>query len=142
MATTYQSEAVAKGYQPRLLHAGVTPVTVEFDATTALVIDDVIEMIPLAEGVSVLDVILSTEDLDSGTALLLDVGDGDTDDRYIAADTVGQAGGVARMSLHGGHGHTYTADDTLDVHVDTAPTGDGTGVIRLTAFLSQEGVIS
>lgn len=138
---TYQSDMVANGYQARWLPSGVQAVTVEFDATTALVLDDIIEMVNVAAGTTVLDVLLSTEDLDSGAGLLLDVGDGDDDDRYLAADDVGQAGGVARMDLHGGHGHRYTSDDTIDIHVDTAPAGDGTGVLRLTVLMTAEAVI-
>lgn len=87
----------------------------EFTVPAGLAAGDVIEMLFLPAGVSVVDVMLLADDLDSnGTpTLALDVGivsgmAGDDDpartcgNEFFAADTTARAGGVARMSRIGG----------------------------------------
>lgn len=116
-----------------------------YTLTAALALNDVIQMIPVAEGERVVDLQLVSEDLDTnGTpTIVLDVGDGDDTDRYIDGSTIGQAGGHARL----GSGidsdaeaiavnNLYAAADTIDVLVQAGPaTGATTGTIRLRAFL-------
>lgn len=152
MATTYVSPGAATGKQPV---RGTMPewVTQEFNIATAVatadnggggaggtgfVVNDVVQMIKVQSGERVLDVILSVDDLDSSTGIELGVGDGGDDDRYITASTIGQAGGLARMARHVGHGYAYTADDTIDIKVTTAATGTAatTGTLRLTALIA------
>ena len=116
-----------------------------YTLTAALVEADVIQMIPVAAGERVVDLILVSEDLDTNGAptITLDVGDGDDPDRYIDGATIGQTGGFSRM----GEGlatdaeaiavnKLYTAADTIDVTVSAAvATGATTGTIRLRAFI-------
>lgn len=116
-----------------------------YTLTAALALNDVIQMIPVAEGERVVDLQLISEDLDTnGTpAIVLDVGDGDDPDRYIDGTTIGQTGGMARL----GQGvasdaaaiavnRLYTVADTIDVLVQVGPgTGATTGTIRMRAFL-------
>lgn len=134
MATTYQSDRVLYSSPRAGIHESLVIET--YEAATALVINDVIEMIPVPAGATVAEMFLATDDLDTGTTIVLAVGDGDDDDRYIAGSTIGQAGGNASI----GAGitaasvaciHTYSAADTIDVKVTTAPTGGGTGTIVL-----------
>lgn len=148
---TYYSRAVSKsktalqteGAHPaRTIEKGVYPVTVSFTTSTALGVSDVVQMIPVQAGTTVLDVILSCDDLDSGTTMVLDVGDGGVTDRYIDGATIGQAGGITRMNVGAGHGYTYTANDTIDVLVQVGPAGDGAGTLVLTAYLSREPAIA
>lgn len=74
------------------------------------VVNDIIEMLELPAGCTVLDAILDTDDLDTGTAIVLDVGImsgafGDAKSARTCADeifdgiTTGQAGGVVRPTL-------------------------------------------
>ena len=135
-ATDYSTSNSA--YTPGLNgELGVREVT--FTVDTALAGDDVIQMIPVAAGERILDVILISEDLDTGgsPAIVLDVGDGDDADRFIDGATIGQAGGMARMN-GATPIKTYAADDTIDVTVATGPATGATGVdITLRVFLTR-----
>ena len=48
----------------------------KFEATTTLATSDVIKMVDVFSGETVHDVVLKVDDLDTGTTLVLDVGDG------------------------------------------------------------------
>lgn len=137
MATTYSSSKVAATVQAR---AGIdiTAAYMTYEAAVALVIDDIIQMVKVPLGATVLELILSVDDLDGGSALVLDVGDGADDDRYILGTTIGQGGGTVRLgsgvtgaAAAGALNYAYTAEDTIDVHVDTAPASVGTGTVAL-----------
>lgn len=111
--------------------------------TGAMVVDDVIQMVPVAKGERLVDLQVVLEDFDTGTALVVDVGDGDDVDRYVDGSTIGQTGGLVRL----GQGiatdaaaiavsRLYTAADTIDVYIAVAPgTPVTTGTVRLRAFL-------
>lgn len=95
-----------------------------------------IEMIKVPRNCVVTDVILATDDLDSGTTLTLDVGYGVNDDYFIAASTIGQAGGIARASAVTGLPLAFTAPDTIDVKVKALGT-TAAGTIWLTVFYTK-----
>jgi hypothetical protein len=109
-----------------------------FTVATALTVNNVIEMVPVYAGETVLDIILVTDDLDTAgsPAIVLDVGDGVDTDRYIDGTTVGQTGGTARLgsgiTTAKTIGYVYPADDTVDVLVQVAP---GTGATDVTITL-------
>jgi len=106
-----------------------------YTLTAALTQGQVIPMVAVPAGARVLDVTLSADDLDGGAGLALDVGDGADADRYLAASTVAQGGGVARLSTHAGHGYRYAAGDTIDVTVQTAPAAGATsGSLKLSVL--------
>lgn len=137
MASTFTATKAAATYpvyQPKAGELGC--VTSTYEVSTALIINDVIEMVRLPKGATVVDCILVVDDLDSdgSPAITLDVGYGDNDDYFIAANTVGQAGGLVRASAATAFPLTLTAEDTIDVHVDTAPAAGGTGTITLTVM--------
>lgn len=136
MASTLTTAQVDESSRAYSTIQGVFARTATYSLAAALVVDDVIQAIPVFAGETVLNVEVRSADLDTnGTpAITLDVGDGDDDDRYLAADTVAQAGGrvVCGLVLP----YTYTADDTIDVHVDTAPaTGATSGDVTVTALI-------
>jgi len=140
MATLTTSK-VAAGVQARSIENGVVSVTATYTLTAALAAADVIQMVKVPSGATVLNVILSCTDLDTNgsPAIVLDVGDGDDTDRFIDGATVGQAGGVATLNAHVGHGYAYTADDTIDVTVATGPgTGATSGTVRLTVLYTMD----
>jgi len=95
-----------------------------FRITTALVLNDIVEMVPVYAGETVLDVKLITDDLDAGTAIALDVGDGVVRDRYIRQNTVARTGGTALMgsgiTTQKDMGYVYPEDDTIDIRVQAA----------------------
>lgn len=140
MATTYTNARAASTVMPRSNHQGLTAVTATQTIATALVVNDVIEMVKVPNLARVVEVVLISEDLDTGTtaAVVLAVGDGAVTNRYISGSTIGQAGGVARMDQITAVDFAYSADDTIDVKVTTAPATGATGVkITLTVFYTQ-----
>lgn len=124
-------------------HAGVYSVTGSYTVGAALTSGDLIQMVPVAEGNRVLDVVLTVTDLDTGTSLVLDVGDTDaTDDtdRYIdGTTTTSISATVTRMNNVAGHGYVFAANGTIDVDVETAPqTGATTGTVKLTVTMAND----
>tara|TARA_A100001391_G_scaffold192255_1_gene166353 strand:- start:5429 stop:5836 length:408 start_codon:yes stop_codon:yes gene_type:complete len=107
----------------------------KFEATTALALNDVIQMVDVFAGETVHDVVLKVDDLDTGTALVLDVGDGGDPDRIIDGSTSGQAGGVDKTDAAFAP-YEYSSDDTIDILVQVAPGGGGTGTIELWVYVS------
>lgn len=151
MATTFysnafQADGTAKSY--KYVETGTYSVTGTYEIAAALVVNDLIKMVPVPAGARVKEVILATDDLDTGTDIVLDVGDTDgTDDtdRYIdaaltdQAGALGQVAGIARMNNVAGVNYQFAADGTIDVLVQTAPeTGATTGTIVLTAILAND----
>ena len=107
---------------------------------TTLVINDVIQMVKVPIGAVVLDLILDCADIDASTTITLSVGDGDSTARYIAASTVGRAGGIVRLSVTGSTQTAYTVEDTIDILVAAAATSTAvtTGIIKLTVFYTMD----
>ncbi len=107
----------------------------KFTATTAIALNDVIQMVDVFAGETVHNIVLKTGDLDTGTALVLDVGDGSDTDYYIDGSTIGQAGGTDTLDANTAP-RAYTADDTIDVLAQVAPGGGGTGDIEIWVTVS------
>lgn len=107
----------------------------KFTAVTALALNDVVQMVDVFAGETVHNVVIKTGDLDTGTALVLDVGDGSDTDYYIDGSTIGQAGGTDTLDANVAP-KTYTADDTIDVLAQVAPGGGGTGDIEIWVTVS------
>lgn len=122
---------------------GVREATYAF--TAAFVLDDVIQMIPMAKGERVVGGQLIVEtDLDTSTGVVLAVGDGVDPDRYISASTIGQAGGVVNFGTGidtaaeaASYNYKYPAADTIDIKVTTAAIGTAatSGTLRLRVFV-------
>lgn len=117
----------------------------EFDLAThnaggALELNDVLQMVKVPKGFQVMEVVLSTTDLDTNGAptIELSVGDGGNTSRFISGSgsTIAEtSGGYARLSVVGGHGYIYTEEDTIDVLVLTGPaTGATSGTIKVSVF--------
>lgn len=143
MATTYSASKVASTVQSRA-GIGMEAVFETYEAAVALVINDVIQMVKVPVGATILDVILGVDDLDSGTDVTLSVGDGTTVNRFISAATIGQGGGVVRLGqgITGAAaadcvGYEYAAEDTIDIKVIAAPTG-GTGTLKLVVIYTMQ----
>lgn len=114
-----------------------------FDLTAALVVNDTIDMCKLPATLVLDDLIVSCDDLDTGgsPALVFDVGLYDSvgatslQTAFITGATIGQAGGVARLSNASGRKIApVDYDRYIRIKVTTAPaTGATSGVIKLTA---------
>jgi hypothetical protein len=116
--------------------AGLKCKTMRITLAAALALNDVLIGPKLAEGSTVVDVIAVASDLDSNAAptITLDVGYGGSPAYFIAASTIGQAGGLARASAATAKPLTLSADDTIDVTVHAAPATGQAGTIDLTVF--------
>lgn len=140
-AATITGSETATGY-PTRSNIGETILYGEFsladdNASGALEADDILQVVKVPSGFRVLEVILSTTDLDTnGTpTITFDVGDGGDVDRYIDGTTAPQAGGIARLDSIAGAGYRYTEADTIDVKVASAvATGATTGTVKLTVI--------
>ena len=144
MASTYVTDVATSNavFTGKGSHVFIREAT--YEITEALVVDDVIQMIPVAKGERVVDCILITDDLDTnGTpTITLDVGDDLDPDRYIDGSDIGQTGGHEKLGAGVAAAAAfnldlqYTADNTIDVKVAVAPaTGATTGTIKLRAFI-------
>lgn len=146
---TVSSSKVASTVPAREPHSGVFSMKATYSHPTSgdgSAAGDVIQMLPVAKGTTVLELILTSEDLDSNgaPAIVLTVGDGDDPDRYIDDTTVAQAGGVVRngqgvaaAAVDGIH-YTYTADDTIDIVIGTAAATKAAGTLTLVGIFTME----
>ena len=74
---TYTSDVVSGNQSFKPFPSGNMGVRYSsFEATTAIALNDVIQMVDVFAGETVHGVVLKVDDLDTGTALVLDVGDG------------------------------------------------------------------
>jgi len=145
MATTYYSPDCKAGNNviPRA-GAGLCSVSGQFNIATdgggvAFVDEDVVQMVKIPAGATVLEIIMDVPPLDTSTGLVWAVGDGDSAERYMTGQTAGRssAGGVARLGVAGSSQYaSYTADDTIDFHVTTVASGTAavTGILKMTVI--------
>jgi hypothetical protein len=156
MAVTYVSTKAGTGTQARLdLHDDT--LYCEFDIAaavgaaddggggaggTAFVINDVVQMVKVQSGTTILGVYLSVDALDSSTGIVTAVGDGSDEDRFLSGLTIGRsaAAGASGAMAHTGHLYQYTANDTIDFKVTTAASGTAsvTGKIRLSVRVTPQ----
>jgi hypothetical protein len=97
-------------------------------------VNDVIQMVKIPAGATILDLALASTDIDTnGTPLVgLQVGDGDLATRFIGTSTIGRTGGLARLDQAGGVGYKYTVDDTIDVLIQAAAATKAAGTLTMT----------
>lgn len=130
MASTFLTAKSAATAQAKC-GIGVTTVATTYALTTNLIINDVIQVCKIPKGAVILDATVGMPDVDSATSIVWDLGDGTTTGRFISGSTIGRSAGVARLDQVDGVGYKYTADDTIDLKVTTAPgTGVTSGTIR------------
>jgi hypothetical protein len=105
-----------------------------YTLSAALTLNQVIPMVAVPKGARIVDLVLAADDLDTNGSptLALDVGDGTLANRFVAAATVGRAGGVTRLDQPGGAAFQYAGADVIAVKVQAAPaTGASAGQIKL-----------
>lgn len=151
---TLQSLQVAAGAAARKQEKGTFPIAGEYTLTATLASGDIIEMVKVPDGVTVLSVDLITPtNLDpdgSSTALLFNVGDGDDRNRFAESHTVkdyrfAKLGADTNTAL-GGTPYTYdfsdnhpSGEDTIDIEVIAfGGTGTTGGTIKLVAHCTAD----
>lgn len=109
----------------------------QYSLAAALALSDVIEGPLIPKGATIVDVMVTATDLDTGgsPSITLDVGYGVDPDYFVAASTTGQAGGVIRAAAATAKPLVLDADDTIDVLVKAAPaTGATSGTVSIAVF--------
>lgn len=93
--------------------------------TPTLHTNDTITMATIPAGVTVLQVLLDCDSLDSNGSptIKLNVGDAGNTSRYISQTTIAQAGGYQVPNVNGGTGYSPTVNTPLLVTVQTGATG-------------------
>jgi hypothetical protein len=119
----------------------------EYATEGALAANDIIDLGPIEAGMSLVDCALIADDLDTGgspavtlSVGLLNAGKTDLDTTFIAAATVGQAGGVARATTAA----TYLAgasnvERRLGVKVVAAPATNAAVGKKIAVLLLARG---
>lgn len=146
-STLYSADcAVGSGVQPRA-GLGICSVSGSYTFLAALVDEDVVQLVKIPKGATILDWIfdIPATGFDTQTAIVFDLGDGDSTGRFATGCIQGRssAGAIMRPgstgSVVGGTQYAYAADDTIDFHVTTAPTtGVAEGTIKLTVFYTMD----
>lgn len=82
----------------------------------------------------------NSTDIDSGTAMVWDVGDDADEDRLLAAITTGQAAGTSTAIAVTGFLYKYTAKTLIKAYVNTAAGTPVAGTIKvmLDGFVDEE----
>lgn len=133
MTTTYLSNKAASTVSPKYTASNSIPVYANASLTAALVANDLVQMMTIPAGATICSVVLDCDKLDSnGTPTIkFDVGDATTANRFLAASTVGQAGGAAVANVAAAYGYQYTANTPLYVKCNTAAATWQNGTVRL-----------
>lgn len=134
---TFTSDMVAGNQSFKPFPSGALGVRyAKINITAALNAADVYQMVDVFAGETVHDIKIKSSDLDTGSGLVLDVGDGTDADRFIDGSTIGQAGGVDHEDANLAP-ITYSADDTIDITCQVAPAGDvATGTLEMWIYIS------
>jgi len=117
---------------------GLVTVCGEYTTLAKLIADDIIHMVKIPAGATLLDLILDCVLMDASAALTLSVGYTGAETAFINVSTVGQAGGIERISVVGGTQKEFAADDTIQVKVGTGPTDTTLGKMKLTAVYTMD----
>jgi hypothetical protein len=130
---TFKAALAAEGVPARYQEKGVFAVVSTFEAN-AVAADDVIEMLKVQGGVTVVDLVLFHDDMSSGSSAV-EIGDGGDVERFVPSTSTSTAAGAIRMTKFP---HKYTADDTIDIKVKT---GAATGTLTLVVYMTAEEVV-
>jgi hypothetical protein len=140
MTTPFYSPSCTpgSGIQPR---AGLALCSVSgtYDIAATLLTADVIHLVKIPKGATVIDLILDCGDMDAASALTLSVGYTGALEAFISQSTIGRAGGIARLSVVGGTQKKFDADDTIQVSATAGAGGaDTSGTMKLTVFYTMD----
>lgn len=115
---------------------GATTRVVEYSLNgVTLSAGDVIQMMKIPSGARVADLAVAFDGLGAAgvqSYTLTGIGDGNDDNRYMLSQSV-VTSSVVRMSVPGGFGYSYSAEDTVDITIGTITSGTAaTATVRLT----------
>lgn len=148
MTTPFYSEqcTTGSGVSARA-DLGITTAVGHYHWLTALIDEDVIHLVKVPAGATILDVICSitptTDQTDGRWAVGDNVAATDAaQERFITGATSGNSstGGTTRLNVPTGLGYKYTVDAMISFHVTTVPgvTAVTTGTVSLTVLYTMD----
>lgn len=141
---------IGSGISARAVHAGVNSVTFEYTMTDTLSDGDVIEMVKIPDGATVLDIIATLPDVDAVsvvTETVLAIGDGDSNARYGSFTSAGNVVRANPSIANIDASVPFDLDlsdndpngfDTIDVRVTNGTSGTSNGNIKLTVLYTMD----
>lgn len=103
----------------------------EYSLSTSLAITDVITGPSIPANCSLVNVVISITDVDDATSFAMTVGRSGSTAAFIASNTIGRTGGIARMDVAGSLGYTPTADTPVLVTITATAGTPAAGTIRI-----------
>ena len=98
--------------------------------TAQLTLGALFGTVRVPKGAEIVGASLSSTDIDSGTAVTMELGDAGDTDRLLVASTIGQAGGVNTAIALTGYGYLYPDETLIQVRIAVAPGTAVAGTIR------------
>lgn len=120
---------------PKYIENGLIARTAIYSFTAAQSAGDVIQMVPVPKGASIVDVETAFTPGAGGPVLTWLVGDGNTTNRYNASTSATVA---TQLRSTGGLGYSYSAEDTIDIVVGAVGSATAAGSIRLTVTYAMD----
>ncbi len=104
--------------------------------TTAMIdnANDDVGLFYVPAGFVVTGIQVGTTDMDSGTALVIDIGDSADEDRLLAASTIGQTGAASNALARTGVLYKYTATTQIRAYIATAAGTPVAGTLNVALF--------
>jgi hypothetical protein len=99
--------------------------------TAGLALNAVTPLVRVPKGFTVIHATLEATDMDSGTALVLAVGDATVNNRILTGLTIGQAGGISSAIAVTGHQFRYADETTINLTATTAAGGAVAGTVQI-----------
>lgn len=132
-ASAAQSTVPAK-YRINGVITRVVSYSIGATANPALSSGDVLQMVRVPSGASILGVQLVVDQL-SGGNYTFTIGDGNSAARYFGSISSGSTSAIMGFTnaafVASSMGYSYSAEDTIDITVGTATTATASGVVRL-----------
>ena len=118
----------ASSTRPARANLGHNSVVSKYTVSASLSAGDVIQMVRVPSGANIINLQLSG----GSGACAVSVGDGAAATRYLASTSASAALVKTECNALAGHGYSYSAEDTIDLLVDSVATGTATGLFTLT----------
>lgn len=135
---TKTSAKVASGTPAKSLSAGLVAVTAAYSIDASLSVGDVIQMVNVPKGASVVYAALSG--IGTNQEAVCALGDGVDDDRYMGYLTMSASTAIPRVLQHSANAtpYVYSTDDTIDVSVSLISLDTIGGAFHLTVIFSKD----
>lgn len=132
---TYTTSKTAAGVSPKSLHEGATIKTATYTLVSSSSAGDVIQMVQVAKGSTVLSCAVSCTGVGVGTAR---VGDGVNTGRYI--EPLAYSAGMVQVPINVATWvpYTYSTDDTIDILISAVSTASTVGSFTLVVISTMD----